>query len=353
LTSSLDDPAARASTDPAGMLGVVERTAEQWAEAVRRALDAEGLPDAGGISSVAVCGMGGSGIAGDVLQAIAAPRARVPVAVVKGYGLPAWVGPDTLCILLSYSGNTEETLACFEQAETRKARLVVVSTGGAISARAADRGVTVMTPVAGLQPRAAFASLVAPVLIVAQRLGIVDDVADEVAETEHVLRDRARALAGDVPTADNEAKRLAERLDGALPLIWGQDGILAAAAARWRTQLNENAKVPAISSVLPELDHNEIAGWDPGVAAMKDIVLVTLRDTDEHPRIAARIGSTLLAMSHRVGGVAEAYATGVSPLARLMSTVLLGDFTSVYLALRRGVDPTPVEALDRVKNELR
>jgi len=353
LTSTLDDPAARARIDAAGMLGVVERTAEQWAEAVRRALGAEGLPDAAGIASVAVCGMGGSGIAGDVLQAIAAPRASIPVAVVKGYQLPSWVGPDTLCIFLSYSGNTEETLACFKQAEARDARLVVVSTGGALAARATDRGVAVMTPVAGLQPRAAFASLVAPVLIVAQRLGILDDVADEVAETEHVLRDRARALGGDVPTADNEAKRLAERLDGGLPWIWGQDGILAAAAARWRTQLNENAKVPAISSVLPELDHNEIAGWDPGVAAMKDIVLVTLRDTDEHPRVATRIGLTLRAMSHRVGGIAEAYATGVSPLARLMSAVLLGDFTSVYLALRRGVDPTPVEALERVKNELR
>ena len=349
---NLDDPSGFASVDASDTLGVVERTADQWAEAAAQAREADGLPSADGITGVAFCGMGGSGIAGDVLQAVAHERGRVPVSVVKGYELPSFVDEDTLVIVASYSGNTEETLSCFEQAIERKARIVTLTTGGALAARAAEHGLARLSPVAGIQPRAALASLAAPTLIVAQRLGVVRDLDDELAETHDRIAERVAQLSRDVPAERNDAKQLAQTLNDRLSLTWGQDGLLAVAALRWRCQLNENAKVPAFSSVLPELDHNELVGYDPGLPGLRHMALVVLRQPREHPRVALRIDATLAEMRDRVGSVSEAHALGDGALARFMTASLLGDFTSVYLALLRGVDPTPVAVIERLKKTL-
>ena len=348
----LDDLAALRDADPSDALGTLERIDEQWVEAMRRARAVVGLPTRHGIGTTLVCGMGGSGIAGDVLDAVARGRGGSPVTVVKGYQLPEWVGPNTLVIACSYSGNTEETLACFEQAVQRKVRLVAITTGGELAQAARSHGVCVIPPVEGLQPRQAFVSLAIPALLVAERLGLVRDLTDELAEAEGVLVDRAKLFGRDQPREVNEAKRIAEQLDGVVPLIWGQEGVLEVAAARWRCQLNENAKVPAFSSVLPELDHNEIVGYDPGVPALADIGVVVLRGPEEHPGIVARIDATLDEMRGSVRSVVEARAVGSTPLARLMSSVLLGDFVSVYLAIRRGIDPTPVIAVEQLKRRL-
>lgn len=348
----LDDLGAIAAGDPSDALGAAERVADQWAEGVRRARAANGLPSQRGITSVVYCGMGGSGIAGDVLAAIAAPTSAMPVTVVKGYTLPAFAGPNSLVICASYSGNTEETLACFDEAQRRNARIVAIATGGALAERAGAAGITVISPLEGLMPRAALASLAAPVLVVAERLGVLPHLAADIAECESVLGGRAKALARDRASEDNEAKQLARALGRMVPLVWGQDGILAVSAIRWRCQLNENAKIPAFSSVLPELDHNELVGYDPGLPSLADLALVVLRSPDEHPRVALRVEATLDAMRHRVGAVDEAWAVGEAPLARLMSSALVGDFTSIYLALLHGVDPTPVSVITALKQRL-
>lgn len=343
---NLNEPSAFASVDTADALGAVEATADQWAAAVARARAFADLPAADGISNIIYCGMGGSGIAGDVLAALAIERGSVPVTVVKGYTLPAFAGLDSLVIATSYSGNTEETLACVEAARAANARIVGISTGGAL----AGTGIPVLTAPAGLQPRAAMATLTVSTLVIAERLGILPDISDDLAETEDVLRVRCKELGRDV--ADNPAKRLAQGLDGVTSLTWGQEGMLAVAATRWRCQLNENAKVPAFGAVLPELDHNEIVGYDPGVPGLSDLALIVLRQPAEHPRITRRIDATLEAMRDRVGAVHEVPAFGTSSLARLMSSCIMGDFTSVYLALLRGVDPSPVHVIENLKRRL-
>src|SRR5437868_13782502 len=202
--------------------------------------------------------MGGSGIAGDVLAAIAAEEGTVPVTVVKGYKLPAWTGPNTLVLCASYSGNTEETLACFDDAVERKARIVAIATGGALAERARAHSVASVTPVEDMQPRQALASLAAITLVVAEQLSLLGDLATSIVETGDLLERQVAVYGRDVPTGNNDAKKIAGLLDGKVPLVWGQEGVLAVAAQRWRTQLNENAKVAAFSSSLPELDHNEI-----------------------------------------------------------------------------------------------
>jgi len=348
----LDDLASIEQHDPHDALGVVERTSEQWREAMARARAATGLPTKHGITAIIYCGMGGSGIAGDVLCAIAATSSSVPAAVCKGYRLPAWVNQNTLVICASYSGNTEETLACFDQALERRCRIVALTCGGQLAERARASGVCTIVPVEGLQPRQALASLAAPALIVAQQLGLLPDCSADLAETEGMLAGRAKELGRSAPAETNEAKRVALALHGKIPLVWGQEGVLAVAAERWRAQLNENAKVPAFSSVLPELDHNEIVGYAEGTSGLRDVAIVALRSPGEDGRIVRRIDATLERAREFVGEAVEARATGESPLARLMSAIILGDFVSVYLAVLRGVDPTPVDAIEELKRRL-
>ncbi|MGZ4103800.1 MAG: bifunctional phosphoglucose/phosphomannose isomerase [Actinomycetota bacterium] len=349
---SLDDPGALAAADPHDALGAVERYPEQWLEALTRAHSCTGLPTRHGITSLVYCGMGGSGIAGDVLAAIAAESGSVPVGVVKGRRLPAWAGPNTLVVCASYSGDTEETLACFEDAIARKARTVVISTGGKLAARAAQVGAARISPVEGLQPRQALPSLAAPALVVAEQLGLLAGMSDAIQETTGILSSRVANYGRDVPTDRNDGKQLAAQLDGTVPLIWGQEGVLSVAAQRWRTQLNENAKTPAFSNFFSELDHNEIVGFEAGAPGLRDLGVVVLRAPGESFATERRIEATLDRVRSLVATVCEARAVGESPLARLMSSVILGDFVSVYLAVRRGVDPTPVAAIDELKSRL-
>jgi len=350
--NDLDDPGSLAAADPHDALGIVERTPEQWREAVTRGRSCEDLPTRHGINGIVYCGMGGSGIAGDVLAAVAAEVGTVPVTVVKGYKLPAWTGPNTLVFCASYSGNTEETLACFDDAVERKARIVAIATGGALAERARTHTVASVSPVEDMQPRQALASLAAITLVVAEQLSLLGDLTAAIVETGDLLERQVNVFGRDVPSTTNEAKKIAGLLDGKIPLVWGQDGVLAVAAQRWRAQLNENAKLAAFSSVLPELDHNEIVGYREASPGVGDLAIVALRMPGEDPRISRRIDATLERIGGLIGGSVEAGAVGESPLARLMSSVLLGDFVSVYLAVRRGVDPTPVAAIEELKSRL-
>ena len=350
--NDLDDPGTLAEADPQDALGAVERMPEQWLEAVTRARSCDGLPTRFGINGVVYCGMGGSGVAGDVLASIAWESGTVPVTVVKGYHLPSWVGPNTLVICGSYSGNTEETITCFDEACGHQARLVAIATGGVLAERAASRGVAIISPVEGLQPRQALPSLAVPALVVCEQLGLLADLSTALAETGDVLASRAGVYGRDVSSSANDAKSLATALFGTVPVVWGQEGVLSVAAARWRTQLNENAKIPAYSNALPELDHNEIVGFEQGAPGLSGISVVTLRGPDENPRITRRIEATIDRVKPLVAQTLEARAVGESILARLMSAVMLGDFVSVYLAVRRGVDPTPVTAIDELKRRL-
>lgn len=341
----LDDVPRVGEVDPQDALGDVEATADQWAHA--RELTGETRIDLDGAQALVVLGMGGSGICGDVVAGVADQRMRIPVLVHKGYGLPAHVGPRTVVLAVSYSGNTEETLSAVDEAIDRGARVAAVTSGGQLGELVEAHDLTCVQIPGGGQPRHSLGYLAVPALIM---LGL----ADGLDEAEQVLRNVADALGRDVPTDRNPAKQLGQRFaDGTVPVVYGTQGPAAVAALRLACQLNENAKLPAFPAVIPELDHNAIVGWE----GLSDLVgragLVWVRDpAGEHPRNSARVEVTEAVLAERFAWTDALTSVGSAPLARLASLLLAADLVSLYAALARGLDPTPVRSIDRLKSEL-
>jgi glucose/mannose-6-phosphate isomerase len=239
-------------------------------------------------------------------------------------------------------------LAAFEDATARGCRVVAITSGGEMTLRASTAEVPVVPVPGGLQPRAAFGHLAMAALGVLEAMELVPGLDDELDDSVAVLEAQAAALAPGVER--NPAKILAERIEGRTPVIWGAEGFPAVAAMRWKTQLNENAKVPAWWSAMSELDHNEIAAWMDGSG--RDHVIVALRDEHEAPGIAPRFPLSAAIASDAGADVVEVPSRGRTDLARFLSLVHTGDLVSVYLALLRGVDPTPVDAIVRLKRAL-
>lgn len=307
-------------------------------------------PEVSGAEEALVAGMGGSGIAGDIAAAAAEASGR-RVTVHKSYGLPSWAGrADPLVALVSHSGDTEETLSSAEAARRGGMRPVVVTGGGRLGAMAAEWGWPAVIVPPGSQPRAAVGHLAGGLLRLLEGAGIVPDTVGDLHEAaavvERLLGDGdgpAVALAGD----------LAEALEDRVAVIYGEHGLAAVAAGRWKAQLNENGKAPAYWSVLPELDHNEVVGWDAFPELGRDrIGVITLCDRGAHPRVALRARLTTESIEGKVGVVGEVEAQGESPLARLFSLIVIGDLVSVAVAERAGVDPMPVAPIAELKRRL-
>ena len=352
----LDDPEELAAADPGDFLRVVEALPAQLGEAIGLARAVDGLPPAEGLRAIAVLGMGGSGISGELCRSVLAPLAPVPVVTIRNYDLPAWVGPDTLVFAVSYSGNTEETLSAFRQAAARGARIVAVTTGGALAEEAAAGGYPAVVVPGGLMPRAALGYVGMPPLVVCGRLGLAPGLDSALDEAVEVTARRAAECHRSVPGASNPAKGLAARLVGCLPLVWGSEGIAGAAAYRLKCQLNENAKVLAGWATFPELNHNEVVGLyrsgGDGAPNPAPLGVVVLRHEGEPPRTARRIDVTRSLVSGSVEFVEDVWARGSSPLARLLDLVTTGDHASTYLGIVRGVDPAPIAAIDTLKAAL-
>jgi glucose/mannose-6-phosphate isomerase len=296
-----------------------------------------------------VAGMGGSAIGGALARAALGDQASRPILAARGYGLPPWTTPDTTVLCVSYSGDTEETLACYDAAGALGAHRVVVTAGGRLAALAREDGVGVIPLPTGFQPRAALAYVLVSALEVAALCGAAPHLAAEI----DVAAGHLQALAeewGPDGAEDSLAKSLAHQLSSTIPVIVGA-GLTAQIAYRWKTQINENAKLPAYWSEIPELDHNEIAGW-AGAASLGPFSAIFLDDSDSHPRLRARIELTQAIIAPVARFTSIVHTRGESALERVCSLVLLGDLTSFYLAILAGVDPTPVTALTEIKQAL-
>jgi glucose/mannose-6-phosphate isomerase len=334
--------------DPSGMLDDVLAQAIQPGDALWRVQSA-GLRKRDLPGGLAVCGMGGSAIGADLAAAVLGDRATRPLCTIRDYALEPWAGSDTLVLCSSYSGDTEETLACFEAAGIVEAPRIALTTGGKLAEAARAEGVPVIGMPAGMQPRAAVLYVMVATLECAALCGAAPQLHTELDAAGNLLAELVEAWGPGAPE-DSEAKELARRLQGTAPVIYGS-GPTAAPARRWKTQLNENAGLAAFWSDLPEADHNEICAWERG-AAGAPFTAVLLGDSDQHPRIRRRIELTAREVE-RSGAAAEPVESrGETRLERILSLVLLGDLVSVYLAALDGVDPTPVEAIDRLKAEL-
>lgn len=347
--SELDASDLYARLDAEGLYGRIAGLPDQVEEAWRAARALALPPSYRDVERVAVLGMGGSGVGGGILQALAVGlRARLPVAVVRGYDLPHWADGRTLAIASSNSGNTEETVAAFEAALAAGARCLAITTGGRLLEIARAHGVPALTFTWTGEPRSAFGWSTVSLIAICASLGLLPDVsADHVAAVAGM-----RALVGvcrrEVPEAANPAKQLARRLAGRLPVFVGAQA-LAPVAYRWRTQFNENAKSWAVADELPEMDHNAPLGFGAPAALLPLLRVVLLRHAAVHPRIAIRIDATLQQLDE-AGVAAEALdVPGPSLLAQVLWAVQMGDFVSYYAGLLNGVHPSSVDALDWLK----
>jgi glucose/mannose-6-phosphate isomerase len=332
------------------MFEVTAGLPEQVERAARDARGLEGLPDREAIENVVVLGMGGSGIAGDVLIATAAPFMPVPVVVVKGYTAPAFVDEHSLVFAISFSGNTEETIEAASEAAVQGARMVVVTSGGQLGKLASSWGAPVVeVPDTIPQPRAALGAVAIPPLVVLEEVGLFPGAGGWIDQAVVQLKRRRDALVAD----RNGAADLARRIGRTIPLVHSSGSIGTAAAQRWKTQVNENANAPAFWAVHPELCHNEIQGWGQhGDLTRQAITVVNLRHDAEHPQVARRFEVVAELMDEVVAGIHEVQAEGEGDLAQLLDLILFGDFVALHLAYQEGIDPGPVPALVDLKRRL-
>lgn len=374
--SVLDDAEARNALDPAEMLRAVATAGAQVRIASTAAAEAglaarvaaDGRPRA-----VVLAGMGGSGIAGEAVAAMCGASSPAPVLASHGYTLPAWVGAVDLVIAVSCSGTTEETLAVVEEAARRGSRLLTIGAAGSPLAELSEqaRGIHAPVTAGGRLPRANMWALTVPALIAVHALGLVVVPAGVLERAADLLDAIAEHCRPSSESFMNPAKGLALDLAGQVPMIWGSGPVAAVAAYRFACQLNENAKVPAVSGPLPEANHNQVVALDGrfgGLASgdgdadlFRDRVdepdigrlrLVLMRDSAQHPQLARRATASAALAADRGVGVSELVAEGEHQFEQLASLVALGDFASVYLALLQGIDPTPIAAITELKERI-
>jgi glucose/mannose-6-phosphate isomerase len=341
-------------TDSLGYVDAITNLPEQLeaAHELAASVDHAGLPAANGIDSIAVLGMGGSAIAGDVLAAVASSL-PVPVVVLRQYRTPGFVGPRTLVFAMSYSGNTEETLSMTRGAFNAGAHVVTVSEGGALDALAAEHdAVRVMCP-PGLMPRAAIGALLAPLFVILFRLGLLPEAHASLVMAQEQLAHRRDRCRPEVEGAKNPARELARKIGRTIPLVHGGGALGGVAARRWKCDINENAKAPAFWAAAPESNHNEICGWGQhGDVTRQVLTLVQLRHGFEHPRLARQMALAREMTEEAFVQVLDVEAEGDSRLAQLLDLVYLGTWTSCYLALDNDVDPGPIDAIAALKASL-
>jgi len=367
----LDDPAAIEAADPGDLLRAVATSAAQVRTGATAAAEADldRLLDGDRPRAVIVTGMGGSAMAGDVVAAMAGPRCPIPVVVSRGFGLPGWVGAADLVVALSVSGSTEETLSATEEGLRRGARLLGIGAADSPLADLIERGRGVLVPVTKVHsPRATLWGMATPLVAAGAALGLFDLPAETFESTAERLAAIAVRCAVGSDSFVNPAKGLALDLADTLPMVWGASALAGVAAYRCACQWAENAKAPLVSGLLPEAAHNQIVTFGGALTTGRPadlfrdraeeptgtgLRLVLLRDVEEHPRVAAQADAARDLAAESGVPVSELTAEGTSAYERLASLIGLIDYTSVYLAILTGIDPSPIAPIDALKAALR
>ncbi len=303
------------------------------------------------IRNIVITGLGGSAIGGDLLRAYLADKCDVPVIVNRHYYFSEYVGKHSLVIISSYSGNTEETVSAYKDAVKRKAMIFCITSGGEVERIAKKNKHPYIKIPGGLPPRAALGYSFFPTLIALSKLGFIKDQKKEIKETLALLNTLS-ARYSDHNAPDNRALKLAKTLRGKLPLIYSGADKFDTVNTRWRGQITENAKTLAFGHVFPELNHNEIVGWEVLTDIMKKIHVVILRDNEDYKRIKLRMDISKGIVGGLADGITEVFTEGKSLLTRTFSLLYLADWLSFYLAMLNGVDPSPVKKIDFLKEEL-
>lgn len=341
--------------DTMGMWAAAAGLPEQVEQAAAAAAEVGPLPARDDVDSVLVLGMGASGFVGDLLPVVAGPFMPVPVVVVKGYEPPSYVDDRTLVFAMSFSGDTEETIDAASTAAAAGGRVIAITQGGELRDLASSWTAPVVpVPHAIPAARAALGALAVPPLVVLERIGLFPGASHWIAAAVEQLKARRDALFdGGQPRAGNPAEVLARQVGRSFPVFYGGGGIGDVAARRWKAQHNANAKAPAWANTLPELCHNEIAGYGQhGDVTRQVLSSVLLRHDHEHPQVMRRFDLVREVLVEVTAGVHEVQAAGEGALAQLLDLILLGDVTSLHAAAQEELDPGPVPVLDEIRTAL-
>lgn len=350
MAETLDSREFVLRSDPSGMFSLAEAFPQQCRDAYALAETVQLPKTDRTYSNIVVCGMGGSAAGGDLLGALLDEGGSVPLRVCRDYGVPNWVGEDTLVFACSYSGNTEETLSAVRHCLSRGCDVLCITSGGSLAELAQELSLPLVSVPGGQPPRTALGYLFVPIVSLSARMGLLPDPNWE--ELFTALDGCLKDWGMESPARSNPAKRLAIRLYGKIPLLYGLGAWQGLIASRWKSQLNENAKCMAFANAFPELNHNEIVGWTLAETQATDRwAVVILEDGQESPRMQARARIT----RDLVRGKAETFtvtARGDGLLVKMLSLAYLADFVSLYLAALYGVDPYEIAAIDILKKSL-
>ena len=348
-TTILDDLNAIRKIDRSNMLSFCVEAAKHYENAFKMAKTVTvSYPKP---KAIIVAGMGGSAIGGELLKDWTRDALKIPLEVCRDYSLPAYADEKTLALIVSYSGETEETLSIFLEALKKKCMFACISSGGAVTEFAEKMEVPHLRVPSGIPPRAALPYLFIPMLAFMGKLWLASNVEAEISEAIKILRQVCEENAPQKRLKENFSKMLASNISGTVPVVYGF-GLYRSVAQRFKQQFNENSKVPSKWEVFPELNHNEVVGWEGAESLSKCFSAIILRDKSEPEEIRSRIEATKELMLDKVAGIYEVWSIGEGRLAKMLSTTLIGDFTSVYLALLRGIDPTPVETINMLKRRI-
>lgn len=351
MTKNLDDAGIYNQLDPQGMRARIAELPQQcrdaWADVQRLELPR----DYADIDHIVILGMGGSAIGGDLTRTLTQRECRVPIVVVREYAAPVFVGARTLAMASSHSGNTEETLAAFQDAHARGAKLLAITGGGKIAELARQWHAPCIKINYASPPRAALGHSFVPLVGILHKLNLIADPSRAVAEAIAVMENWQREIREDVPSARNPAKQLAQKIFGRTPIVYG-GGFLSEVAHRWKTQFNENSKSFAFYESMSELNHNAVVGYEFPAAAPNQFIVLMLVSSFDHPRIRARFELTREMLAQNKIPCEVVAARGESALAHLLASIHFGDYVSYYLALLNNADPTPNVNIDFLKRRL-
>ncbi len=342
----LDDTAKIKEIDKSNMLEAIRSLPEQLERGTSLAKDTP-IPDIMP-SNIVIGGMGGSAIGGDILTSLLFRRASVPIYVNRNMFLPRFANASTLLFIVSYSGNTTETVNMMKEGIQRGCKIIAITSGGEIKRLAKKHGTGMVQIPNGMAPRASIGYLFAPILTILSRMKLYD-LEVEIMESVRVLGEIDKKTSQYVRFERNPAKKLAVQLKDSIPIIYGHT-VYGVVARRWHTQLNENSKVLSWWGSLPEVNHNEIVGWNLDERG-KHFKIIILRDNEEDASLEKNIkGIKKIA---KCAGIIDIHSKGTTYLSRIMSTIFMGDMVSFYMAILGGVDPSPVEPITTLKNILK
>lgn len=352
--SVLNDVEKIRSVDPENMYNCIFDLPEQMEKALKISNTWEiNADDFLEIKNIVIIGMGGSAIGGDLVRSYLNDKLLVPFQVVRNYMLPEYVDDETLVIVSSYSGNTEETLAALDDAIGRKAMIAAISTGGMLEEICTLNEIPMAKLPAGLQPRAAIGYSFVPTLLFFEKIGLIKKLTKEVESTIQLLMKTREEFIEDNDLDSNPAKKIANTIFGKIPIIYTGPTITDIVGVRWKGQVCENAKNMAFANQYAEFNHNELVGWaDLMKKLKKNFIVIQLHDSEDNIQIVQRMDIVHKLIAELGIEVLEINAIGATPLERMFYLIQLGDFMSYYLAVLNGVDPSPVKVITRLKGML-